>query len=78
MLLDTSPEEWDRVMGVNARGVWLAMRELARPMLAAERGSMVVTSSVSGTLSDKRVLLLSLAIRWCYPPLVTIPEHSKD
>lgn len=53
MLLDIAPQEWDRVMGVNAKGVWLAMRALARPMLAADGGSMVVTSSVSATLVDK-------------------------
>lgn len=53
MLLDIAPEEWDQVMGINAKGVWLAMRALARPMLAADGGSIVVTSSVSATLVDK-------------------------
>jgi len=52
-LLDTPPEEWDRVAGINAKGVWLAMRALAQPMLAGDGGSIVATSSVSGTLADR-------------------------
>lgn len=53
MLLDAPAAEFDRVVGVNTRGVWLAMRALARPMLGAAGGSIVVTSSVSGTLADE-------------------------
>lgn len=53
MLLDIAAEEWDRVMGVNAKGVWLAMRALARPMLAVGGGSIVATSSVSAALVDR-------------------------
>lgn len=52
MLADASADEWDRVLGTNAKGVWLAMRALAKPMLAAEGGSIVVTSSISGRLAD--------------------------
>jgi len=52
-LLDTPPEDWDRVAGINAKGVWLAMRALAEPMLAGDGGSIVATSSVSGTLADR-------------------------
>jgi NAD(P)-dependent dehydrogenase (short-subunit alcohol dehydrogenase family) len=53
MLLDARPEEWDRVVGVNAKGVWLAMRAFARPMLSAAGGSMVAISSVSAHLVDR-------------------------
>ncbi len=53
MLLDTAADEWDRVVGTNAKGVWLAMRGLARPMLAADGGSIVVVSSVSASLVDR-------------------------
>lgn len=53
MLLDVPPEEFDRVLGINTKGVWLAMRALARPMLAGEGGSIVVTSSVSARLADR-------------------------
>ncbi len=53
MLLDVGPDEWDRVMGINAKGVWLAMRAMARPMLANGGGSIVATSSVSARLADR-------------------------
>jgi len=53
LLLDASGDQWDRVMGVNAKGVWLAMCALARPMLAAGGGSIVVISSVSARLVDR-------------------------
>jgi NAD(P)-dependent dehydrogenase (short-subunit alcohol dehydrogenase family) len=53
MLLDASADEWDRVMGVNAKGVWLAMRALARPMRAGAGGSIVAISSVSAHLTDR-------------------------
>lgn len=65
-LLDAPADEWDRVVGTNAKGAWLAMRALARPMLEAGRdgagdggrgrgrgGSIVATSSVSGGLADR-------------------------
>lgn len=53
MLLDAHAEEWDRVLGINAKGVWLAMRGLARPMLAGGGGSIVAISSVSARLVDR-------------------------
>lgn len=52
-LLDAPSGNWDRVIDINTKGVWLAMRALARPMLAGDGGSIVVTSSVSGTLADR-------------------------
>ena len=51
MLLDAPADHWDRVVGVNAKGVWLSMRSLARAML--ERGgSIVATSSISARVPD--------------------------
>ena len=52
-LLDVPADDWDRVVGTNARGVWLAMRALAAPMLEGDGGSIVVTSSVSARLADE-------------------------
>jgi NAD(P)-dependent dehydrogenase (short-subunit alcohol dehydrogenase family) len=53
MLFDAGAEEWDRVMGVNAKGVWLTMRALARALRAGDGGSIVATSSVSARLADR-------------------------
>lgn len=51
-LAGAAPEEWDRVMAVNARGVWLAMRGLGGEMVGAGQGSIVAVSSVSSKLAD--------------------------
>ncbi len=53
MLLDAPADAWDHVVGTNAKGAWLAMRALARPMLEQSGGSIVMTSSVSALLADR-------------------------
>jgi NAD(P)-dependent dehydrogenase (short-subunit alcohol dehydrogenase family) len=54
LLSETTTDDWDRVMRVNARGPWLCMRALARGMTdAGVSGSMVATSSVSAHLVDR-------------------------
>ncbi len=56
LLVDVEPDEWDRVMAVNVRGPWLAMRALARRMIdAGATGSIVATSSVSAHLVDRNM-----------------------
>jgi NAD(P)-dependent dehydrogenase (short-subunit alcohol dehydrogenase family) len=53
-LLDIEPDEWDRVMAINARGPWLTMRTAARAMIDAHvPGSIVATSSISSRLADR-------------------------
>jgi len=49
-LLATTDEEWDEVMGVNAKGVFVSAREAVRQMLAQERpgGSVIINGSISG------------------------------
>jgi NAD(P)-dependent dehydrogenase (short-subunit alcohol dehydrogenase family) len=48
-IVDTSDEDWDRVMAVNARGVFICCREAVRQMLAQQPpgGSIVITGSIS-------------------------------
>jgi NAD(P)-dependent dehydrogenase (short-subunit alcohol dehydrogenase family) len=49
-MLDAVPEaEFDRIMAVNVKGVWLCMREELRAMRSTGAGSIVNVSSVSGT-----------------------------
>jgi NAD(P)-dependent dehydrogenase (short-subunit alcohol dehydrogenase family) len=53
MLIDLPAEEFDHVLLVNARGVWLTMRAFAAKMAAAGSGSIVAVSSISGRLADR-------------------------
>ena len=53
-LLDVPVDEWDRVMNINLKGMWLATRAVARAMIdAGKGGSIVAVSSVSARLVDR-------------------------
>lgn len=47
-VIDCTVDEWDRVMAVNARGVFLGIRAVLPSMLDAGFGSIVNTASVLG------------------------------
>jgi NAD(P)-dependent dehydrogenase (short-subunit alcohol dehydrogenase family) len=54
MLLDTNPDDWDRVFDVNLKGAWLVMRAAAQAMIDHGRaGSIVALSSISGRVADR-------------------------
>lgn len=48
LLHDVSEEDFDRLMAVNVKGVWLCLREQLRVMRAQNSGSIVNTSSIGG------------------------------
>jgi NAD(P)-dependent dehydrogenase (short-subunit alcohol dehydrogenase family) len=53
-LLEVPPEDWSRVLAVNLTGAWLTVRAAAAAMIdAGLPGSIVVVTSVSGTLVDR-------------------------
>jgi NAD(P)-dependent dehydrogenase (short-subunit alcohol dehydrogenase family) len=43
-----SVEDWDRLMAINLRGLFLCTRRALRPMLQARRGSIINISSIAG------------------------------
>ncbi len=57
-ILETSLEDWERVMNVNARGVFLCAREAVRQMLAqSPAGGVIINmSSVAATIGIDRRL----------------------
>jgi 2-keto-3-deoxy-L-fuconate dehydrogenase len=57
-ILETSLDDWERVMRVNARGVFLCAREGVRQMLAQSPGGGVIInmSSVAATIGIERRL----------------------
>ena len=50
---DYPEEDWDQVMGVNLKGVWLCMKYEIREMLASGKGSIVNTASTFGLVGSK-------------------------
>jgi meso-butanediol dehydrogenase / (S,S)-butanediol dehydrogenase / diacetyl reductase len=49
-LVDLTEEQWDRVMDVNAKGVFLACKYAIPPMLARGGGAIVNIASVAGRI----------------------------
>lgn len=45
---DCSEEEWDRIIGINLKGVWLCMRQEIPRLLENGGGAIVNTASVAG------------------------------
>lgn len=45
---DCTEENWDRIVGVNLKGVWLSMKYEIPEMLRAGGGAIVNTSSIAG------------------------------
>jgi len=48
MIADIDPVEWDRVLAVNLKGVFLAFQACLKPMQAQRYGRCVFTSSITG------------------------------
>jgi NAD(P)-dependent dehydrogenase (short-subunit alcohol dehydrogenase family) len=51
---EIEPDEWDRTINTNLRGTFLTVK-YAVPYLKKQGGSIVITSSINGTRSFKKV-----------------------
>ncbi len=51
-LIETSVEDFDRVIQVNVRGVWLAIKYSVPELVKRGGGSIIVTSSVAGVVGS--------------------------
>ena len=55
-ILETSEDDWDRVLDTNLKGAWLMAREVARRMADAKRGGNIVNiASILGLTATPRV-----------------------
>jgi NAD(P)-dependent dehydrogenase (short-subunit alcohol dehydrogenase family) len=75
-VLATSVEEWDQVMAVDGRGMWLTCKYAIEAMLETGGGAIVCLSSISGLAGQKRQasygpakfvatgLTMHLAVEW--------------
>jgi NAD(P)-dependent dehydrogenase (short-subunit alcohol dehydrogenase family) len=52
---DYAEEDWDRVMAVNLKGVWLCMKYEIPQMLQQGSGSIVNTASLAGLVGARRM-----------------------
>lgn len=48
MLMETSDEEWDRVVDINLKGPFICTREAAKGMIERGYGKIINTASISG------------------------------
>jgi NAD(P)-dependent dehydrogenase (short-subunit alcohol dehydrogenase family) len=53
-LLESTVEDWDKVMAVDGRGMWLTCKFAVEAMLPNGGGSIVCLSSISGVEGQKR------------------------
>jgi len=53
-LVETTPEEWDRMFAVNVRGVYLASRRALPSMIAKRAGAIVNVASISGVIGPEK------------------------
>jgi NAD(P)-dependent dehydrogenase (short-subunit alcohol dehydrogenase family) len=60
-LADYSEEEWDRLMAVNLKGVWLCMKHEIPTMLAQGSGVIVNTASTLGLKAEKKLSIYTAA-----------------
>ncbi len=47
-LLESTEEQWDKVININLKGIWLCMKYQIPEMIKAGKGAIVNTSSIAG------------------------------
>jgi len=51
-IMDTAAADWDRVIAVNLRSMFLGIQSLAKPMMDRGQGAIVMTASLAGLRGD--------------------------
>ena len=60
-LHETKPEDWDRIMNIDVRGVYLVSYYIIPQMLEKQYGTIINMSSVSGLLGDTDMVAYNTA-----------------
>ncbi|HET9315037.1 MAG TPA: glucose 1-dehydrogenase [Vicinamibacteria bacterium] len=47
-IMDLTEQDWDRIMRVNAKGVFFCLQRVAREMIPRQRGSIINVASIAG------------------------------
>ncbi|MFC1992392.1 SDR family oxidoreductase [Chloroflexota bacterium] len=53
-ITETTEEDWDRIIGINLKGVWLCLKYEIQQMLKQGKGSIVNTASVFGLVGQAK------------------------
>jgi cyclopentanol dehydrogenase len=77
---DTTEEEWDQIMDVNAKGVFLGTKEAIPAMRRAGGGSIVNISSVAGLIGSSQGIAAYTASKGAVRLFtkVTAVQHAND
>jgi len=76
--LDTTEEEWDRLMAVNVKSMYLVTRAVLPAMLAQGKGAIVCTSSISAVAGTPMEVLYDTTKGACHMFARAIAVEFRD
>lgn len=76
--LETSVEDWDRLMAINVRSMFLMTRAVLPQMIEAGGGSIVCTSSISGLVATPMEVLYNTTKGACHMFARAIAVEFRD
>ncbi|HQS09960.1 MAG: oxidoreductase [Rhizobiales bacterium 24-66-13] len=76
--LDTTEEEWDRLMGINVRSMFLMTKAVLPGMIAAGGGAIVCTSSISAVAGTPMEVLYDTTKGACHMFARAIAVEFRD
>jgi NAD(P)-dependent dehydrogenase (short-subunit alcohol dehydrogenase family) len=76
--LNTTAEDWDRLMAINVRSMFLMTRAVLPQMLAAGGGSIVCTSSISAVVATPGEVLYDTTKAACHMFARAIAVEYRD
>ncbi len=78
-IVDTTDQDWDLLMGANARGVFLCCRELLPLMIASGGGVVINIGSISGNTADPGLALYNASKAFVHGLTRSIAvDHGKQ
>lgn len=76
--LDTTEEDWDRLMAINVKSMFLVTREVLPHMLAKGKGAIVCTSSISAVAGTPMEVLYDTTKGACHMFARAIAVEYRD
>ncbi len=78
-LLESTDQDWDQLMGINAKGVFLCCRELLPIMIEGGGGSIINIGSISGNHADPSMALYNASKAFVHGLTRSIAvDHGAD